>query len=74
MALQKLGPLMKSARVNEMFQKHLKPEESLLYGDFLNDLCKLIVCLIFMHNCFVVGLFVIIALLLFVGSGFHRQS
>jgi hypothetical protein len=26
-----------------MFQRHLKPEDSLLYPDFLNDLCKLIV-------------------------------
>ena len=34
---------MKSQRVNEMIQKHLKPEDSLLYADFLNDLCKLIV-------------------------------
>ena len=42
-ALQRLGPLMKSQRVNEMIQKHLKPEDSLLYADFLNDLCKLIV-------------------------------
>lgn len=42
-ALQKLGPLMKSKRINEMFQKHLDPEDSLLYPDFLNDLCKLIV-------------------------------
>ena len=42
-ALQRLGPLMSSRRVNEMFQKHLKPEDSLLYADFLNDLCKLIV-------------------------------
>lgn len=42
-ALQKLGPLMKSDKVNEMFQKHLNPEDSLLYADFLNDLCKLLV-------------------------------
>ena len=42
-ALQKLGPLMKSDRINEMLQKHLSPTESLLYPDFLNDLCKLIV-------------------------------
>ena len=34
---------MSSQRVNKMFQKHLKPEDSLLYADFLNDLCKLIV-------------------------------
>jgi hypothetical protein len=26
-----------------MFQKHLDPTETLLYPDFLNDLCKLIV-------------------------------
>lgn len=42
-ALQKLGPLIKSDQVNEMFQKHLNPEDSLLYPDFLNDLCKLLV-------------------------------
>ena len=42
-ALQRLGPLVKSDKVNEMFQKHLNPEESLLYPDFLNDLCKLLV-------------------------------
>ena len=46
-ALQRLGPLMSSKRVNKMFQKHLKPEDSLLYADFLNDLCKLIVS----HSC-----------------------
>lgn len=34
---------MKSDRINEMIQKHLSPTESLLYPDFLNDLCKLIV-------------------------------
>ena len=34
---------MKSEKINNMFQKHLQPEESLLYADFLNDLCKLIV-------------------------------
>jgi hypothetical protein len=42
-ALQKLGPLMKSESINRMFQKHLDPTETLLYPDFLNDLCKLIV-------------------------------
>ena len=42
-ALQKLGPLMKSDNINRMFQKHLDPADSLLYPDFLNDLCKLIV-------------------------------
>ena len=42
-ALQKLGPLMKSDKINAMFQKHCDPEEQLLYADFLNDLCKLIV-------------------------------
>ena len=34
---------MKSDKVNEMFQKHLNPEEPLLYPDFLNDLCKFLV-------------------------------
>jgi hypothetical protein len=42
-SLQKLGPLINSPRINDMFQKHLQPEEMLLYADFLNDLCKLIV-------------------------------
>jgi len=42
-ALQKIGPLVKSERVNAMFQKHCNPEEQLLYAEFLNDLCKLIV-------------------------------
>ncbi len=42
-ALQKLGPLMKSDKINAMFQKHCNPEEQLLYAEFLNDLCKLIV-------------------------------
>ena len=42
-ALRKLSPLINSAKVNKMFQQHLDPEESLLYGEFLNDLCKLIV-------------------------------
>ena len=42
-ALQKLGPLMKSENINTMFQKHLNPTDCLLYPDFLNDLCKLIV-------------------------------
>ena len=35
---------MKSDRVNAMFQKHLNVDDALLYPDFLNDLCKLIVC------------------------------
>ncbi|XP_011410499.2 PREDICTED: maestro heat-like repeat-containing protein family member 1 [Amphimedon queenslandica] len=42
-SLQKLGPLIKSEKINNMFQKHLNPEDSILYADFLNDLCKLIV-------------------------------
>ena len=44
-ALQKVGPLIKSDQVNKMFQKHLEPDEALLYADFLNDLCKLLVCI-----------------------------
>ena len=35
---------MNSTKVNNMFQKHLTAGEALLYPDFLNDLCKLIVC------------------------------
>jgi len=42
-ALIKLGPLMGSEKVNEMFQKHLDPDAPLLYPDFLNDLCKHVV-------------------------------
>ncbi len=42
-ALQKVGPLMKSDKINAMFQKHCNPEEQLLYAEFLNDLYKLIV-------------------------------
>ncbi|XP_065915103.1 maestro heat-like repeat-containing protein family member 1 [Dysidea avara] len=42
-ALIKLGPLMGSVKVNEMFQKHLDPDAPLLYPDFLNDLCKHVV-------------------------------
>ena len=34
---------MKSEKLNSMFQKHLNPEDSLLYADFLNDLCKILV-------------------------------
>ncbi|KAL5467301.1 hypothetical protein EMCRGX_G031509 [Ephydatia muelleri] len=42
-ALRKVGPLINSSKVNNMFQKHLTAGEALLYPDFLNDLCKLIV-------------------------------
>ncbi len=48
-ALQKFGPLMKSEKLNDMFQKHLNPEDSLLYPDFLNDLCKILVSNIIPH-------------------------
>lgn len=34
---------MKSENINRMFQRHLNPSEALLYPEFLNDLCKIIV-------------------------------
>ena len=34
-----------------MFQKHLNPGDSLLYADFLNDLCKLIVSCVCVCVC-----------------------
>lgn len=42
-ALRLLGPLMNSVAINEKFQKHLLEEANLFYGEFMNDLSKLIV-------------------------------
>uniref|UniRef100_A0A2R5LMZ7 Putative heat repeat-containing protein 7a n=2 Tax=Ornithodoros turicata TaxID=34597 RepID=A0A2R5LMZ7_9ACAR len=42
-SLKKLGPLLGSDGANNMFQKHL-PEDSILhYGEFINDLSKVLV-------------------------------
>lgn len=42
-ALKMLGPLLGSEKTNLMFQQHLREDSSLLYGDFMNDLCKLLI-------------------------------
>jgi hypothetical protein len=42
-SLRQLGPLLGSERANDMFQKHLLGEGSLLYGEFINDLTKALV-------------------------------
>lgn len=42
-ALREVGPLLGSAAVNQMFQKHLMSEGSLHYGEFMNDLSRLLV-------------------------------
>ncbi|KAL5022847.1 hypothetical protein ScPMuIL_002002 [Solemya velum] len=42
-ALRMLGPLMESEETNEKFQKHLLEEANLFYGEFLNDISKLII-------------------------------
>ncbi|KAK7115260.1 maestro heat-like repeat-containing protein family member 1 isoform X1 [Littorina saxatilis] len=42
-ALRLLGPLMGSQAINEKFQKHLLEEANLFYGEFMNDLSKLII-------------------------------
>lgn len=39
---------MKSENINRMFQRHLNPSEALLYPEFLNDLCKIIVSRVFL--------------------------
>ena len=67
-ALQKLGPLMKSDNINRMFQKHLDPTDSLLYPDFLNDLCKHIVSIQNINHK-VINLF---TMYIFAGHRFHR--
>lgn len=42
-ALRLIGPLMGSANVSAMFQKHLLEEAHLHYGEFINDLAKHII-------------------------------
>ncbi|XP_041376876.1 maestro heat-like repeat-containing protein family member 1 [Gigantopelta aegis] len=42
-ALRMLGPLMESEAINEKFQKHLLEDANLFYGEFMNDLSKLII-------------------------------
>ncbi|KAK2550462.1 Maestro heat-like repeat-containing protein family member 1 [Acropora cervicornis] len=41
--LRSIAPLMGSEQVNQMFQKHLLEEGHLHYGEFMNDLSRLIV-------------------------------
>lgn len=38
-----MGPLLNSDLLNSMFQKYLLDEAQLHYGEFMNDLCKVIV-------------------------------
>ena len=45
-ALRLLGPLMESEALNDKFQRHLKENVVLHYGEFMNDLAKLIVSII----------------------------
>ncbi|XP_067937977.1 maestro heat-like repeat-containing protein family member 1 [Watersipora subatra] len=42
-SLKMVGPLLNSDGVNEMFQKYLLESAQLHYGEFLNDLCKILV-------------------------------
>ncbi|XP_069113199.1 maestro heat-like repeat-containing protein family member 1 isoform X7 [Argopecten irradians] len=42
-ALRQLGPLMESEDINSKFQKHLLEDANLHYGEFMNDLSKLII-------------------------------
>eukprot|EP00117_Sycon_ciliatum_P004055 scpid12251/ scgid8580/ HEAT repeat-containing protein 7A len=42
-ALREVGPLLGSEAVNEMFQRHLIPGGSLHYGEFMNDLARLLI-------------------------------
>eukprot|EP00039_Didymoeca_costata_P018820 m.335101 g.335101 ORF g.335101 m.335101 type:complete len:1638 (-) comp17516_c0_seq1:85-4998(-) len=42
-ALRDLGPLLDSESVNSMFQKLLKKETTLHYGEFMNDLSKIMI-------------------------------
>ncbi|XP_067055526.1 maestro heat-like repeat-containing protein family member 1 [Acropora muricata] len=41
--LRSIAPLMGSEQVNQMFQKHLLEEGHLHYGEFMNDLSRLII-------------------------------
>ncbi|OWF48217.1 Maestro heat-like repeat-containing protein family member 1 [Mizuhopecten yessoensis] len=42
-ALRQLGPLMESEDVNSKFQKHLLEDGNLHYGEFMNDLSKVLI-------------------------------
>ncbi|GFN92402.1 maestro heat-like repeat family member 1 [Plakobranchus ocellatus] len=42
-ALRLLGPLMGSEVMNDKFQRHLVEESNLHYGEFMNDLAKLLI-------------------------------
>jgi hypothetical protein len=42
-ALKRLGPLLGSEKINDLFQKNLDDGSTLLYGEFLNSFCKLMV-------------------------------
>ena len=42
-SLRLLGPLMGSESINNKFQRHLLEDANLIYGEFLNDLAKLMV-------------------------------
>lgn len=45
--LRSIAPLMGSESVNKMFQKHLLEEGHLHYGEFMNDLSRLLVSTVF---------------------------
>ncbi|XP_034336261.2 maestro heat-like repeat-containing protein family member 1 isoform X2 [Magallana gigas] len=42
-SLRLLGPLMGSEAINNKFQRHLLEDANLIYGEFLNDLAKLMI-------------------------------
>nr|XP_022339324.1 maestro heat-like repeat-containing protein family member 1 isoform X2 [Crassostrea virginica] len=42
-SLRLLGPLMGSESINNKFQRHLLEDANLIYGEFLNDLAKLMI-------------------------------
>ncbi|XP_056020899.1 maestro heat-like repeat-containing protein family member 1 isoform X2 [Ostrea edulis] len=42
-SLRLLGPLMGSETINDKFQRHLLEDANLIYGEFLNDLSKLMI-------------------------------
>lgn len=42
-SLRLFGPLMGSEAINNKFQRHLLEDANLIYGEFLNDLAKLMV-------------------------------
>ncbi|XP_072169220.1 maestro heat-like repeat-containing protein family member 1 [Diadema setosum] len=56
LALRKFGPLMGSASMNDMFQKHLIEDRKLNYGEFMYDLSKVIIAdLLQKVNFYVMG-------------------